>query len=224
MIEEKKQNKEKENKEKKPVVNVNMLIGKKVGMTQLFDDTGNMVPVTVVEAGPCVVVQVKTQDNDGYGAIQVGFGKKKTNKISKPLKGHLKELNASILKEIRVEKPEEFKVGQEIKVDIFKSGDFVAISGKGIGKGFAGNIKRHHHHRGLMSHGSKSHRITGSIGAGTTPGKVYKGKAMPGKMGNKKVTVQGLKVFKIDLEKNLILVRGSVPGKSGNIVMIETKG
>ncbi len=221
MSEEKKENKE---KEKKIEVNISTLIGKKVGMTQLFDDAGNMVPVTVVEAGPCVVVQVKTQENDGYSAIQVGFGKKKTNKISKPLKGHLKELNASVLKEIKVEKPEDFKVGQEIKVDIFKSGDFVSISGKGIGKGFAGNIKRHHHHRGLMSHGSKSHRITGSIGAGTTPGKVYKGKAMPGKMGNKKVTVAGLKVFKIDPEKNLILVRGSVPGKEGNIVMIEKEG
>jgi len=221
MSEEKKENKEKETK---PVVNIGTLVGKKVGMTQLFDDAGNVVPVTVVEAGPCVVVQVKTKDNDGYSAIQVGFGKKKANKISKPLKGHLKELNASVLKEIKVEKPEDFKVGQEIKVDIFKSGDFVSISGNGIGKGFAGNIKRHHHHRGLMTHGSKSHRITGSIGAGTSPGKVYKGKSMPGRMGGKKVTVQGLKVFKIDSEKNLILVQGSVPGKSGNLVMIEKEG
>lgn len=195
------------------------LLAKKLGMTQIYDEAGNMVPVTVVLAGPCVVTQVKTKEKDGYAAIQVGFGKAK--KISKPLKGHLKELNARHLREFRVAKSEEFKVGQEIKAEIFKAGEVVAVSGISIGKGFAGNVKRHHHSRGPMTHGSKSHRIPGSIGAGTTPGRVFKGLRMPGRMGGEMVTQKSIRVVKVDAEKNVILLGGSVPGKPGSILVIK---
>lgn len=184
----------------------------------MFDETGNVVPVTVIEAGPCVVTQVKTVESDGYPAIQIGFGKAK--KLSKPSQGHLKELNARYLREFRIEKPEEFKVGQEIKAEIFKPGDVVAVSGISIGKGFAGTVKRYHYARGPMSHGSKSHRIPGSIGGGTTPGRVYKGKGMPGRMGGARVTVKSRKVVSVDAEKNIILLSGAVPGKKGNLLEI----
>ena len=160
---------------------MNSLLGKKIGMTQIFDAAGNAVSVTVVEGGPCVVVQVKSQEKDGYNALQLGFGQAK--KLNKPQKGHLKQLNARYLREFKVDKPAEYKVGQEIKIGIFKPGDFVAVSGVSVGKGFAGTVKRHHYNRGPMTHGSKSHRIPGSIGAGTTPGRVFKGKGMPGRMG-----------------------------------------
>jgi len=194
------------------------LIGKKIGMTQLFDEVGNVISVSVIEAGPCTVAQIKTAAKEGYNALQVGFGKAKH--LNRPQKGHLKELNASHLREFEVEKPEDYKVGQEIKTDIFTPGDEVEVSGISIGKGFAGTVKRHHHHRGPMSHGSKSHRIPGSIGAGTTPGRVFKGRGMPGRMGNAMVTVKGLKVVRIDAEKNLVLLRGAVPGKPGSILVI----
>lgn len=194
------------------------LLGKKIGMTQVFDESGNVISVTAIEAGPCVVTQLKTTEKDGYSAIQVGFGK--TKKLNKPLKGHLKELNARYLREFRIEKPEEFKVGQEIKAEIFKPGDVVAVSGTSIGKGFAGTVKRHHYARGPMSHGSKSHRIPGSIGGGTTPGRVYKGKGMPGRMGGARVTAKSFKVVSIDAEKNIILLSGGVPGKKGNLLEI----
>ena len=200
-------------------VKINSILGKKVGMTQLFDESGNVFPVTVIEAGPCVVAQVKTIDRDGYNAVQVGFGKAK--EIKKPLKGHLQEINAKYLRELCVEHSQEFKVGQEIKVSIFKPGDVVSVSGVSIGKGFAGTVKRYHYARGPMSHGSKSHRIPGSIGAGTTPGRVFKGKGMPGRMGACNVTVENLQVVRVELEKNLIMVNGSVPGKPGNLVKIE---
>lgn len=194
------------------------LVGKKIGMTQVFDEGGNMVPVTLIEAGPCIVTQLRTKARDGYDALQVGFGHAK--KISKPVKGHLKETNARYLRELEVEKPEDFKIGQEIKVGIFQPGDKVAVSGVSIGKGFAGTVKRHHHHRGPMAHGSKSHRIPGSIGAGTTPGRVYKGRGMPGRMGNEMITVKNLKVVNIDADKNLIMLKGATPGKKGNLLMI----
>ncbi len=197
---------------------MNELLGKKIGMTQVFDEGGNMVPVTVVEAGPCVVTQVKTLENDGYSAVQVGFDK--TKKIGKPLKGHLKELNARYLRELRVDKPEEYKVGQEIKAEIFKPGDMVSVSGMSIGKGFAGTVKRFHHHRGPMTHGSKSHRLPGSIGAGTSPGRVFKGRGMPGRMGGGRVTVKGLRVVNVDASKNIIMIAGAMPGKKGNLVEI----
>jgi len=195
------------------------MLGTKIGMTQIFDDGGNVVPVTVIEAGPCVVTQIKTKAIDGYNAVQVGFGK--TKKINKPLKGHLKEATCRHLREFKVENPEDFKLGQEVKVEIFKPGDKVAIAGVSIGKGFAGTIKRHRHHRGPMSHGSKFHRLPGSIGAGTTPGRVYKGRAMPGHMGSETVTAKNLRVIKVETEKNLLLVRGAVPGKPGNLLVIK---
>jgi len=198
---------------------MNGLLGKKIGMTQIFDEAGKMVPVTVIEAGPCIVTQLKTVAKDGYNAIQVGFGKAK--KINKPLKGHLKEVNAKYLREFKVDKPEEFKVGQEIKVDILKPGDEIAVSGCSIGKGFQGTVKRHHHARGLMTHGSKSHRITGSIGAGTTPGRVFKGRGMPGRMGAERITQKNIEVVVVDSEKNIMMIRGAVPGKKGNLLLIE---
>jgi len=143
--------------------------------------------------------------------------------LNKPLKGHLKELNQKHLREFRVEKPEEYKVGQEIKVEIFKPGEIVNVSGISVGKGFAGTVKRFHHGRGPMTHGSKSHRIPGSIGAGTTPGRVYKGRGMPGRMGAEKATVKNLKVVKVDSEKNILLLAGTVPGKRGNLLVIKGK-
>ncbi|MBN2057525.1 MAG: 50S ribosomal protein L3 [Candidatus Saganbacteria bacterium] len=194
------------------------ILGKKIGMTQVFDEAGNVVPVTVVEAGPCVITQIKTAAKEGYAAVQVGFGQVK--ELNKPMKGHLKEAKVRHLREFWVAKPEELKIGQEIKVDMFNPGDVVTISGTSIGKGFAGTIKRHHHHRGPMSHGSKSHRITGSIGAGTTPGRVFKGRGMAGHMGAAKVTQKNVRVVSIDAAKNLILLSGAVPGKSGNLISI----
>lgn len=194
------------------------LLATKIGMTQIFDEAGNVVPVTVVEAGPCVITQVKTNENDGYSAVQVGFGKAK--KLNKPMKGHLKEAICAHLKEFKVAKTDDYKVGQEIKVEIFKKDDVLTVSGTSIGKGFAGTIKRHNFSRGPMSHGSKSHRLPGSIGAGTTPGRVFKGTKMAGRMGNEKVTIKSVKVAKVEGEKNLILLKGAVPGKPGNLLVL----
>jgi large subunit ribosomal protein L3 len=176
------------------------LLGIKKGMTQIFEENGNVLGVTVLEAGPCTVTQVKTMEKDGYCAIQMSFGKKK--------------------KEIRSDKPEEYKVGQELKADLFQPGEMVKVSGRAIGKGFAGIVKRYHARRGPMSHGSKSHRIPGSISSGTTPGRVRKGKKMPGRMGGGMVTNRSLKVVQVIPERNLLLLKGSVPGKSGNLVLI----
>lgn len=197
---------------------MDMILGEKVGMTQIFDQAGNVVPVTVIYAGPCVVTQRKTREKDGYSAIQIGFGK--TKKLNKPLAGHLGQFPARRLREVKVKNPEDFALGQEIKVEIFKPGEFVTVSGISIGKGFAGTIKRHHHHRGPMSHGSKSHRITGSIGAGTTPGRVLKGRKMSGRMGGEMVTVKNLQVVEVKPENNIILLRGAVPGKAGNLLVV----
>ncbi len=194
------------------------MLGKKLGMTQIFDEVGDMVPVTVVETGPCVVTAVKTVEKDGYNAVQLGFGQAK--KINKPLKGHLKEATSRHLREVRVDKVDELKVGQEIKVEIFNPGDVVTVQGTTIGKGFAGAVKRHHYSRGLMSHGSKSHRLVGSIGAGTTPGRVFKGKGMAGRMGAETCTVKSIKVIKVDVARNLLLLKGTVPGKKGNLIII----
>lgn len=194
------------------------LMGKKIGMTQIFNDEGEVTPVTVIEAGPCIVTQVKTREKDGYDAVQLGFMQAK--KVNKPKEGHLKDKKLKHLREFKIEKPEEFKLGQEIKVDIFKPKDLVKIKGKSIGKGFAGTVKRWHFSRGPMSHGSKSHRRPGSIGAGTTPGRVFKGTRMAGRLGNRNVTQKGLEIVAVDLEKNLLLVRGSVPGAGKNLVEI----
>jgi large subunit ribosomal protein L3 len=189
-----------------------MLLGNKIGMTQIYNEKGDLIPVTVIEAGPCFVTQIKES------SIQLGFGSAK--KLNKPKAGHLKELKLKHLKEFKVKNPADYKVGQEIKVDMFKPGDAIAVSGTSIGKGTMGTVRRHHFHRGPMSHGSKSHRLPGSIGAGTTPGRVEKGTKMSGRMGNVRVTQKGKKVIRVDLEKNLLLVSGSVPGPGSNLVEI----
>lgn len=194
------------------------ILGKKIGMTQIFDDKGNVQPVTVVEAGPCIVTEIRTEDKNGYNAVQLGFFEAK--KINKPRAGFLKDKKLKHLKEFKLEKASEYKLGQELKVDQFQPGEIVKVSGTTIGKGFQGTIKRWHHHRGPMGHGSKSHRIPGSIGAGTTPGRVYKGRRMAGHMGSVRASLLSVTVVKVDLEKNLLLLRGSVPGPSGNLVEI----
>ena len=201
------------------------IIGRKVGMTQIFDENGVAIPVTVIEAGPCTVVQVKTTETDGYDAVQLGYGEVKENKVNKPEKGHFTKGNVKPtkhLREFRVDNASEVKVGDEIKVDIFAEGDTVDIQGKTKGKGFQGVIKRHGQSRGPMGHGSMYHRRPGSMGSTSTPGRVFKGKKLPGHMGNTTVTIQNLEVVKVDLDKNVILVKGSVPGPKGAILKIKS--
>ena len=201
------------------------LIGKKVGMTQIFDEKGNVVPVTVIEAGPCSVVQVKTVETDGYDAIQLGFGAVKESKVNKPVKGHFAKAKVTPMKhlrEFRVAEVSSVKVGDEIKVDAFVSGDNVDIQGISKGKGFQGVIKRHGQSRGPMVHGSMYHRRPGSMGPTSTPGRVFKGKKLPGHMGVETVTIQNLQVVAVDLDKNALLVKGSVPGNKGSILKIKT--
>ena len=201
------------------------LIGKKVGMTQIFDEKGNVVPVTVIEAGPCSVVQVKTVETDGYDAIQLGFGAVKEYKVNKPVKGHFAKAKVTPMKhlrEFRVSDVSSVKVGDEIKVDAFVSGDNVDIQGISKGKGFQGVIKRHGQSRGPMGHGSMYHRRPGSMGPTSTPGRVFKGKKLPGHMGVETVTIQNLQVVAVDLDKNALLVKGSVPGNKGSILKIKT--
>jgi large subunit ribosomal protein L3 len=200
------------------------IIAKKIGMTQVFSETGNLVPVTVLEAGPCVVVQKKTVENDGYSALQLGFGEKREKLSNKPEKGHFDKAGVSIkrvLKEFRLEDAESYEVGAEIKADIFAAGDKIHVSGTSKGKGYQGAIKRHGQHRGPMAHGSKYHRGLGSLSSGTTPGRVKKGKKMPGHMGSVSVTVQNLEVVSVDAEKNLILVKGAVPGAKNAVLTIK---
>ena len=201
------------------------LIGKKVGMTQIFDETGRVIPVTAIEAGPCVVAQVKTEETDGYTAIQLGFGDVKESKLIKPKKGHFSKVNVTPkkhLREFRVDSVEEVKVGDELKADVFVAGDKIDIQGTSKGKGFQGVIKRHGQSRGPMGHGSMYHRRPGSMGATSTPGRVFKGKKLPGHMGVQTVTIQNLEVVKVDLDKNVILVKGSVPGPKGAILKLKT--
>ncbi len=200
------------------------IVAKKIGMTQIFTEAGLLVPVTVLEAGPCVVTQVKTAENDGYDAVQVGFGDVKVNKVNKPMKGHFDKAKADpkkVLKEFRLESLEGLEVGTEIKADVFAAGDKVDVSGVSKGKGYQGPIKRHGQHRGPMAHGSKFHRAVGSMSSATTPGKVKKGKKMAGHMGSVNVTVQNLEVVRADAEKNLLLVKGAVPGSKGSVVVIK---
>lgn len=200
------------------------ILGKKVGMTQVFDSEGRALPVTVIEAGPNVVVQKKTVDNDGYAAIQVGFVDAKEKRVSKPLKGHFAKAKVTFkkyLRELRLEGAEGFEVGQELKADVFAVGDKVDISGMSKGKGFSGAIKRHNFHRGPMTHGSKYHRAAGSMGASSDPSRTFKGKKLPGHMGAANVTVQNLEVVMVDPERNVILVKGGVPGIRGSLVMIK---
>ena len=201
------------------------LIGKKIGMTQIFDEKGNVIPVTVVEAGPCVVAQVKTVDNDGYEAIQLGFGDVKDKHINKPEKGHFVKANLTAkkhLREFRLDSIEGVKVGDELKANVFEAGEKVDVQGITKGKGFQGVIKRHGQHRGPMGHGSMYHRRPGSMGACSTPSRVFKGKKLPGHMGRLKVTVQNLDVVKVDMDKNVILIKGSVPGAKGAILKIKS--
>ncbi|MCQ4726869.1 50S ribosomal protein L3 [Anaerotignum faecicola] len=200
------------------------IIAKKVGMTQVFSETGNLVPVTVLEAGPCVVVQKKTVENDGYSAVQLGFMDKKEKLTVKPEKGHFDKAGIApkkVLKEFRLEDAQSYEVGSEIKADVFAAGDKIDVSGTSKGKGYQGAIKRHGQHRGPMAHGSKYHRGLGSLSSGTTPGKVKKGKKMPGHMGNVTVTIQNLEVVSVDAEKNLILVKGAVPGPKNSVLAIK---
>ena len=200
------------------------ILATKVGMTQIFDENGVLVPVTVLQAGPCVVTQVKTADNDGYSAIQVGFGEKKENRVNKPMKGQFAKAGVSCkryLKEFRFEDAETYTLGQEIKADIFDAGDKIDATATSKGKGFQGAIKRHGQSRGPMAHGSKYHRHAGSNGACSDPSKVFKGKRMPGQMGGKKITVQNLEIVKVDVENNLLLVKGAVPGPKNSMVTIK---
>ena len=201
------------------------ILGRKIGMTQVFTAEGNLVPVTVVQAGPCVIIQNKTVDNDGYNAIQVGFGEKKEKHVNKPMKGHFEKAGikpVSFIKELRLSAPSEYTVGQEIKVDIFAEWELVDATGTSRGKGFAGGIKRHNFARGPMTHGSKSHREPGSIGARMSGpgGKVFKGKKLPGRMGSAKSTVQRLQIVRVDAERNLMLIKGAIPGAKGSFVIV----
>ena len=201
------------------------IIGKKLGMTQIFDEKGNVVPVTVIEAGPCVVAQVKTIETDGYNSIQLGYGEVKAKHINKPEAGHFaksKLENKKHLREFRLEDISNFKVGDEVKADVFAKGEKVDIQGTSKGKGFQGVIKRHGQHRGPMGHGSMYHRRPGSMGPTSTPGRVFKGKKLPGHMGSVTVTIQNLDVVAVDMDKNVILVKGSVPGAKGAILKIKS--
>ena len=200
------------------------ILATKVGMTQLFNDEGVLVPVTVLQAGPCVVTQVKTVENDGYKAVQVGFVDKREKLVNKPLKGHFDKAGVSYkryVREFRFENAEEYSVKDEIKADIFAAGDKIDATAISKGKGFQGAVKRHGQHRGPMTDGSKFHRHQGSNGSATTPGRVFKGKGMPGHMGHVQVTIQNLEVVKVDAENNLLLVKGAVPGPRKCLVTIK---
>ena len=196
----------------------------KVGMTQIFNEDGQLIPVTVLQAGPCVVTQVKTEENDGYAAVQVGYGEIREKLVNKPEKGHFDKAGVAakrFVKEFRFENAAEYTVGQEIKADIFADGDHIDVTAVSKGKGFQGAIKRHGQSRGPMAHGSKYHRHAGSNGACSDPSKVFKGKHMPGHMGNVQVTVQNLEIVRVDTENNLLLVKGAVPGPKKSLVTIK---
>ena len=200
------------------------ILATKVGMTQIFNEEGVLTPVTVLQAGPCVVTQVKTTENDGYEAVQVGFVDKREKLVNKPLKGHFEKAGVSYkryVREFRFENSADYKPADEIKADIFAAGDKVDATAISKGKGFQGAIKRHGQHRGPMAHGSKFHRHQGSNGSATTPGRVFKGKGMPGQMGGVQVTIQNLEVVRVDAENNLILVKGAVPGSKKSLVTLK---
>ena len=200
------------------------ILGKKIGMTQIFAEDGRLIPVTVVEAGPCSVVQKKTVENDGYSAVQLGFGDKKEKNTNKPMKGHFAKAGVSVkryLREFKFDNADEMNVGDEIKVDMFEAGDVLDVTGTSKGHGYAGTVKRWGTHRGPMSHGSHYHRGPGSLGACSSPSRVYKGKKLPGHYGVDKVTIQNLDLVKVDAERNLLLIRGSVPGPKGGLLIIK---
>ena len=199
------------------------LLGNKIGMTQIFDESGNIIPVTILKVGPCVITQVKTKAKEGYNAIQIGYGNVSSKALTQPKLGHLQKSNIKplkYLKEFHLNNLDEFEVGQVLNVDSLSIGQLVNISGKSVGKGFSGLQKRHNFTRGPMTHGSKNHRAPGSIGMGTTPGRVLPGKKMSGQLGNKVTTIQKLKVIQINLEENILVIKGSVPGKPGNLLNI----
>jgi len=202
---------------------VKAILGKKLGMTQVFDEEGKLVPVTVIEAGPCTVVDVKTPEKHGYTGVQLGYGFIKEHKVNKPLRGYFKKKGLSVLRflrEFRAKPGEKFEVGDQVKVDIFRSGDYVDVTGTSIGKGFAGGIKRWGFKRGPMAHGSKYHRGPGSLQS-RDASRVFPGRKMPGHLGNEKVTIKRLRVVSVDPEKNLLLVHGAVPGTRGSLLMIK---
>ena len=199
------------------------LLGKKIGMTQIFTEDGQVVPVTVVEAGPEVVTQIKTVETDGYNAVQVGYEDQKAHRVNKPMNGHYEKAGVAPKKhlaEFRIEDGETYELGQEITVADFEEGMKIDITGISKGKGTQGNIKRHGHHRGPMSHGSKHKRLTGALAAGTYPSRVFKGNKAPGRMGRDKITVQNVVLVKVIADRNLMLVKGAVPGKKGGVVRI----
>ena len=200
------------------------ILATKVGMTQIFNEDGVLTPVTVLQAGPCVVTQVKTLENDGYEAVQVGFADKREKLVNKPMKGHFDKAGVSykrFVREFRFENASEYNVKDEIKADIFAAGDKIDATAISKGKGFQGAIKRHGQSRGPMAHGSKFHRHQGSNGSATTPGRVFKGKGMPGHMGSKRITIQNLEVVRVDVENNVILVKGAVPGPKKSLVTLK---
>lgn len=199
------------------------IIAKKVGMTQVFSPEGTVIPVTVLQAGPCSVVQIKTEEKDGYSAVQLAYGSIKDKLVTKAIRGHYEKANViprKRIKEFRVENIADYELGKEITCAIFEEGEKIDISGKSKGKGFQGNIKRHGQHRGPMKHGSKYHRAVGSMGASSSPSRVFKGKKLPGHMGDVKCTIQNLTVVRADAEKNMLLVKGAVPGSNGSVVYV----
>lgn len=199
------------------------ILGTKLGMTQIFDESGLAIPVTVVQAGPCTITQIKTKQTDGYAAVQIGFREVAAKSLSKPELGHLAKSEAVPLRhlqEYRLDNAGEYELGQQLKADLFEANQTVDVIGTSIGRGFAGYQKRHNFKRGPMAHGSKNHRQPGSTGAGTTPGRVYPGKRMAGRLGNTRVTIRKLTIVRVDAERNLLLIRGAVPGKPGALLNI----
>ena len=199
------------------------LLGNKIGMTQIFDESGNIIPVTILKVGPCVVTQVKMKSKDGYDSIQIGYGNVSSKSLTQPELGHLQKSNIQplrYLKEFPVTDPTNFKVGQILNVESFLTGQLINVTGKSIGKGFSGLQKRHNFARGPMSHGSKNHRAPGSIGMGTSPGRVLPGKKMAGQLGNKTINIKKLKIVQVNHEENILVVKGAVPGKPGNLLSI----
>ncbi len=202
---------------------MNTILGKKVGMTQIFSEEGAAIPVTVIEAGPVTVTQIKTVETDGYEAVQIGYADQKPHRVTAPLKGHFEKAGVETkkyLQEVRVENATDYQLNQEFTVEIFEAGNKLDITGISKGKGTQGNIKRHGHHRGPMSHGSKHKRLVGALAAGTYPSRVFKGNKGPGRMGRETVTIQNIELIKVIPERNVLLVKGSVPGNKGGLLRI----
>jgi large subunit ribosomal protein L3 len=204
-----------------------MLIGKKLGMTQIFEESGRVVPVSIIEAGPCPIVQVKTLEREGYTAIQIGFDELKESRTNKPEQGHVKKAHVTprrILREIRVDDPSSFKVGDTLDVKLFEGARLVHVTGTSKGRGFAGTIKRHHFQRGRKTHGNKNYREPGSVGESAFPSRIFPGKRMPGRMGGVKRTTRNLTIVQIDAENNLLFIKGSIPGANNGIVFVRSEG